>query len=38
VIETDGDDMEHLLRPNVDVYPAGSNSLMERRESRNVGV
>jgi hypothetical protein len=34
----DGDDMERLSRPNVDVYPAVSNWLMERRESRNVEV
>jgi hypothetical protein len=28
--------MEHLPRPNVVVYPAVSNSVMERREGRNV--
>jgi len=34
----DGDDMEHLSRPNVDAYLAMSNSLIEGRESGNGGV
>jgi hypothetical protein len=38
VMVIDGDDMEHLPCPNVDVYPAVSNSLMERSESWNVGM
>ena len=38
VMVIDGDDMEHLPSANVDVYPAVSNSLMERSESQNVGV
>jgi len=33
-----GDDVKHLPRPNLVVYPAVSNSVMERRKSRNIGV
>jgi len=34
----DGDDMDHLPRPNEDVYPAVSNWLIERSESRSIGM